>query len=455
MTTGLLEDLEEVSDARKTAVIDQELHRLNMDIVALQETRLLETGSLREKNFTFFWQGKSHDSIREHGVGFAVRNTLLSSITPPAEGNERLLTLKLNTSTGPANLICAYAPTLNATNETKDKFYDDLSSSISSINSTEAFFILGDFNARVGADHNSWPTCLGHHGIGKMNENGQRLLELCCFHNLCITNTFFNLKPQHKVSWFHPRSKHWHQLDLILTPRSAFPSIKLTRSYQSADCDSDHSLVVCCAKLRSKKIHQSKTAGRPRIDITKTRIQDRVDTFARTLQDCFSEVGDESAQTRWEHFRDKVYEAAIESFGKRTTTSPDWFEAYSETMLPVIEEKRLALSAYKTRSTRSNLHKLRTARQRVQATARKCANEFWLNLCSEIQTSADRGNIQRMYDGIKKALGPTQKKCAPLKSASGEVLKDRDQQMTRWVEHYAELNCMPKKTLSQNRTSPR
>ena len=44
-----------------------------------------------------------------------------------------------------------------------------------------------------------------------------------------------------------------------------------------------------------------------------------------------------------------------------------------------------------------------------------------------------------MYDGIKQALGPTQKKTAPLKSATGEVIQDREQQMERWVEHYTEL----------------
>ena len=44
-----------------------------------------------------------------------------------------------------------------------------------------------------------------------------------------------------------------------------------------------------------------------------------------------------------------------------------------------------------------------------------------------------------MYDGIKKALGPTQSKTPPLKSSSGEIITDKGQQMERWVEHYSDL----------------
>ena len=82
MRTGLIDDLENIQDFRKTAIIDLELKRLNVDIVALQETRLPETGSLKEENYTFFWHGKGLDETLEHGVGFAVRNTLLTMITP-------------------------------------------------------------------------------------------------------------------------------------------------------------------------------------------------------------------------------------------------------------------------------------------------------------------------------------------------------------------------------------
>ena len=182
-------------------------------------------------------------------MGFAVRNKSLGSITPPAEGTERILSLRLQTSSGPISVISAYAPTLAFTAEAKGKFYDDLSAAIRRIPDRELLFIAGDFDTREGVDHDSWPTCLSQFGIGKMNENGQRLLELCCHHGLCVSSTFFNTKPQHRVSWRHPRSKHWYQLDLILIGRVDLSSIKITRSYQSADCDNDHSLV--CSKVKS------------------------------------------------------------------------------------------------------------------------------------------------------------------------------------------------------------
>ena len=74
------DDLNDISDARKTSVINNELARLQVDIATLQETRLPGSGSLREKDYTFFWQGKSEEEVREHGVGFAVRNTLLGMV---------------------------------------------------------------------------------------------------------------------------------------------------------------------------------------------------------------------------------------------------------------------------------------------------------------------------------------------------------------------------------------
>ena len=439
MTPGFSDNLEEINDTRKTAIIDWELSRLKMDIVALQETRLPGSGSIKEKDFSFFWQGKALEEVREHGVGFAVRNSLLGSVIPPTRGTERVLSLQLHTMAGPTTLISAYAPTLTATADVKDRFYDDLSSVISRVPETESVFILGDFNARVGTDHNTWPSCLGKFGIGRMNENGQRLLELCCHHNLCISNTFFNTKPQHRVSWRHPRSKHWHQLDLILTRRSSLPCIRLTRSYHSADCDTDHSLVCSKIKLKAKQTPRTKRNGRPRINTSNTRDPRKVEEFTTTLEERLSGLQSTNAAEKWEQVRDAIYNSATTVFGLQTSKSADWFEASADEIRPVIEKKRAALTAYKMNPSEKNLQTLRSTRNKAKQIARRCANDFWLQLCSKIQIAADTGNIKGMYDGIKQALGPCKKKTAPLKSSSGEILQDRAQQMERWVEHYSDL----------------
>ena len=77
--------------------------------------------------------------------------------------------------------------------------------------------LLGDFSARVASDHDSWSSCLDPHGIGSINENEQWLLELCALNELRINNSFSQSKAQQQGWWRHPRSKHWHQLDLIIT----------------------------------------------------------------------------------------------------------------------------------------------------------------------------------------------------------------------------------------------
>ena len=67
-----------------------------------------------------------------------------------------------------------------------------------------------------------------------MNENGQRMLELCCHHCLCVNNVFFKTKHHHRVSWIHPRSNHWQQLDYILSRNT----VKLVLFLQEASLHS-------------------------------------------------------------------------------------------------------------------------------------------------------------------------------------------------------------------------
>ena len=141
------------------------------------------------------------------------------------------------------------------------------------------------------------------------------------------------------------------------------------------------------------------------------------------------------ATEKWEILRDTMHRIVLATFGGKTSKTQDWFDAKSTEMRPVIEAKRKALIEYERSPSERNLQILRAARSKVQQTARRCANEYCTQHSQDIQTAAITG----MYDGIEKALGPTQSKTAPLKSSSGAIITDKGQQMERWVEHYSDL----------------
>ena len=110
-------------------------------------------------------------------------------------------------------------------------------------------------------------------------------------------------KPQHKVLWRHPRSRRWHQLDLILVRRSQLRNLLITRSYHSADCETDHSSACCRIKIMPRKLHRAKPPGKPRIDTSKVQDPDKVELLVKNLDDAVqaklpTEVGEIQSTTR-------------------------------------------------------------------------------------------------------------------------------------------------------------
>ena len=128
------------------------------------------------------------------------------------------------------------------------------------------------------------------------------------------------------------------------------------------------------------------------------------------------------------------------NFGKKKIKSADWFEAHIETMVPAIEEKRKALAAIKTYATEKELQALQSAHSNVQRCARRCANEYWLDLCACIHSGVKTGIIKAIYVRWNQAgtLSFSEQN-SRLKTATGGIIQERVQQMERWVEHYPEL----------------
>ena len=65
-------------------------------------------------------------------------------------------------------LLQIYAP--NATSEYQ-AFVDEVNDALLRVSATESTVLMGDFNAHVGTDTDTWKGVIGKHGVTGLNEN--------------------------------------------------------------------------------------------------------------------------------------------------------------------------------------------------------------------------------------------------------------------------------------------
>ena len=172
-----------------------------------------------------------------------MRNSIAIELSAPPVGiSERLMTLRLKLADSlQATLISAYAPTLDATDETKEGFYTALDSILAFIPTNDKVFLLGDFNARVGKNADLWDGVIGRHGVGNVKYNGVLQLSKCTENDLLIMNTTFRMKDKFNTSWMLPRSKHWHLIDYVITRQRDRTDVLITKAVRGpAACWTDH-----------------------------------------------------------------------------------------------------------------------------------------------------------------------------------------------------------------------
>ncbi|XP_076046084.1 uncharacterized protein LOC143028190 [Oratosquilla oratoria] len=369
---------------RRTALVSKELARFNIDIAALSETRLSGEGKLEEdgSGYTFVWKGKDEAERREHGVGFAIKTSIFRDHQMTLTAiSERLMTLRVPL---PDNnfmtLISSYAPTLDADEDLKNHFYQQLNNTIRKIPQSDHLLLLGDFNAR----NKTFP-----------------LLTRC-------TACQIDIRLRGNI----------HMLDYVIVRQSDIKYVRVTKAVLGADdCWTDHRLVVSRLTLavRRKLRVRSQEPSRRKYDISKLKDPAYSTIYEeRVCQDLATIPTSNNLEEEWTFISNTDSDVAKDTNGYNNKKNQDWFDENDNEISRLIDAKRMARLSHEQDT--------------------RCRRKKY----------ADNRDLRNFYAGTKGIYGPVRSSVGSLLSAdSSTILTYPTDILNHWRDPFYQLLNRP------------
>nr|KAG5707370.1 hypothetical protein BaRGS_005337 [Batillaria attramentaria] len=244
----------------------------------------------------------------------------------------------------------------------------------------------------LGLNNTGYEDTMGTHGLGQMNENGERFAGFCALNQLVIGGSIFPHKRIHKghMEIAGPNRPHLHQ-----------PEVQ--------------EIVARCAR----------------------------DEGFQPLQDLI-EGGEMDIETQWEHSKKLWHDTCKEVLCKKKTQHKEWISADTIQKLEARKEKKTVLNTSRTRRAKAKAQEEYTAADReVKRSIRKDKRDYIDNLASQAEEAARQGNLKDLYQVTKKLAGKFQQTDKPVKNKNGHPLTTTEEQLKRWAEHFRELLNRP------------
>ena len=328
---------------RKASLMVQELRKFGMSVVCISETKWFGSAVYDIDGYLILHSGRP---VPGEGVKVE-RNEGMAIVLDPCmvknwkDGGEvwepvssRVVSARLKLSDGLegrvsgkkcpvyCSVVSVYTPTHRASQEDKDYFFDDLQRVLDGISADDVLLIMGDLNARVGAedDGGAWDGVCGRHGVGCRNESGEALLSWCALNGLVVMNTMFEKKKIHKYTWQHPASKQWHCIDYVIMRQRQRGLCCDVSVLRVADCWTDHKLLRAQLRVGCRVVKKASAVTRRRFAVGA--LQDEmmrkafVEKVCGTVESCWDDGL--SGAGMWEVIRDGMVSAAESVLGWET-----------------------------------------------------------------------------------------------------------------------------------------
>ena len=420
----------------------KEFDSYNLDILGVSEVRWTGTGKRRlASGHTIVFSGRSDDQHSE-GVALLLNRKTEKALLEWKPFGSRLLKARFHSKYTKLSVLVCYAPTEDANAEVKDAFYDQLQTAMESVHAHDMLLILGDLNAKVGSDNTGREHVMGKHGIGTINDNGERLADFCEENNLLIGGTLFQHKHIHKTTWTSPDGTTKNQIDHVIINRRWRSSLQDVRAYRGADVASDHTLVLAVVSLKLRR-SKGRQARQQRLDSGRLNESLTKQAFAVEVKNRFQVLGEQQEMTI-DGFNQALREAGKKVLGFRRKKKEEWIK--EETWKKIDERRQTKEKINNTRSERlKEKHRsfYSELNKQVKRMTRADKKDYIEKLADEAEEAAGRNNLKTLYK-INKQLNNGFKNCdVPVKNKNGMVIEKEAEKLQRWKEHFESVLNRP------------
>ena len=133
----------------KLQVVQQEMARLDVDILGLSELKWTGKGEFNSDDHYIYYCGQ--ESLRRNGVAIVVNKRTRNTVLGCNLKNDRMISVHFQGKSFNITVILVYAPTSNVEEAEVEWFYEDLQDLLELTPKKDVLFIIGDWNAKVGS----------------------------------------------------------------------------------------------------------------------------------------------------------------------------------------------------------------------------------------------------------------------------------------------------------------
>lgn len=432
----------------KLEQIAKEFCRYKLNILGLCEMRWTDSGEesivvndgQKDVRLSLIYSCLPATMPKQSGVGMLLSPAARRSLKEWSPISDRILYLRFKSRVRHVSIVHCYAPTNTSPDTVKDDYYQLLSSTLNKVRKGDILIVIGDMNAQVGSDNANYEMFMGKHGLGTMNDNGERFVELCANNNLVIGGTLFIKKNINKFTWYSNDGITRSQLDHFTISHRWRRSLRDVHVYRGADAHTDHRLLVGTVQLKLAAIKQKHQKLARRVDPRKFRNADTRRRFIDQLRTFLEDSRQEEDTTRWEQVRNSFVKASENTIAATMERQKCYISDHTWEL--ILHRKELFDSLNAAESREQYLERQRVYNlcdRRVKASARR-DHRKWLNdLADEAQTAAYQHRMRDTYRITKQLCSHGRRTVVPVKAKDGTTLTNCDDQLERFTEHFREI----------------